>query len=476
MIDIKLVRENPKLVKENIKKKFQNEKLSLVDKIKKLDEEWRKLKYQEDGLRSERNKISKEINELKKNSTQGRTTARVARTPRRGENLFKASHEAPRRCENLSEAPKPFQEKVYKGQKDVNDLIKEAKEIPEKIEEIQVKRKKLEGEIRMIQAEIPNIISEDVPIGKDDSENIEGKKYGKPRKFNFEVKEHAKAMEDLGMADFDSSARVAGKGFYYIEDKIALLNMALINYARDIMVKKGYRYVEAPLLLREEIIDRVTDLNDKKNMIYLVDDEPKLAMIGTSEHSLIGRFVDQEINEKELPIKHTSYSMCFRKEIGSHGLDEKGLFRAHQFNKVEMIVICKPDVKESEKFYKEMQEIAIGVFKGLEVPIRILKICSGDLGDLKYEQVDVEAWSPRTNKYYEVGSCSNLTESQARKLNITTRIKGERKTPHTLNNTVIATSRALKAIIENHQQKDGSIKIPKALWKYTGFKEIKRGK
>ena len=428
MLDVKFIKENEKLVKENMKKKFQKDKIGLVDDVIGLDAKWRKLKYDEDKLRGDRNKVSKEINELKK------------------------------------------------SKKDAKKEIKRAKEIPGKIEKIQVKRKKLEGEIKGILMKIPNVIHDSVPLGKDDSENVEAKKYGVPRKFGFEVKDHAQAMENLGMADFDSSGRVAGTGFYYIEDKIALLNMALINYARDIMVKKGYRYVETPLMLREEIIDRVTDLNDKKNMIYLVEDEPKMAMIGTSEHSLIGRFVDQEISEKELPIKHTSYSMCFRKEIGSHGLDEKGLFRAHQFNKVEMIVICKPDVKESEKFYKEMQDITIEVFKGLEVPVRILKICSGDLGDLKYEQVDVEAWSPRTKKYYEVGSCSNLTESQARKLNITTRIKGERKTPHTLNNTVIATSRALKAIIENHQQKDGSIKIPKALWKYTGFREIKVGK
>jgi len=426
MLDIKFIKENEKLIKKNIEKKFQKEKLGLVDKIIALDAKWRKLKYNEDKLRGGRNKISKEINELKKK----------------------------------------------KG--NVSKLIKEAKDIPKKIKESMDKRKKLEKKIWEIQVEIPNIMSERVPIGKDELENVEGKKYGKSKKFGFKVKEHAKAMEDLGMADFESSARVSGTGFYYIEDKIALLNIALINYARDIMVKKGYRYVETPLMIREEIIDRVTDLEDKQNMIYLVEDEPKMALIGTSEHPLIGRFVDQEINEKDLPIKHTSYSMCFRKEIGSHGLDEKGLFRAHQFNKVEMVVICKPDVKESEKFYQEMQDITIEVFKGLEVPIRILKICSGDLGDLKYEQVDVEAWSPRTGKYYEVGSCSNLTESQARKLNITTRIKGERKTPHTLNNTVIATSRALKAIIENHQQKDGSIKIPKALWKYTGFKEIKK--
>jgi seryl-tRNA synthetase len=224
-------------------------------------------------------------------------------------------------------------------------------------------------------------------------------------------------------------------------------------------------------MLREEIIDRVTDINDKQQQIYLIEDDPKMALIGTSEHSLIGRFVDTEINEKDLPIKHTSYSMCFRKEIGSHGVDERGLFRTHQFNKIEMIVICKPE--ESENFFKEMQNITIEIFKNLEIPIRILKICSGDLGNLKYEQVDIEAYSPRKKDYFEVGSCSNLTMAQALKLNIVTRIKGERVIPHTLNNTALASSRALVAILENHQQKDGSIKIPKVLWKYTKFKEIK---
>jgi len=425
MIDIKLIRENPELVKKNIKKKFQNEKLPLVDKIKKLDEQWRKLKYQEDDIRSERNKISKEISQAKKT----------------------------------------------KDEKLAKELIKQASEIPGKISKLGDKRKVLEKNIKEIQIEIPNIISENVPIGKNDSENVVEKEVGKPKKQNFEVLGHVELAEKLKLADFESASRVSGNGFYYLEGELALLNSALINYARDIMVSKGFRYVETPFLLKEEIIDKVTDLNDKEQQIYLVNDKPPVALIGTSEHSLIGRFVDQEINEKLLPIKHTSYSMCFRKEIGAHGIDEKGLFRTHQFNKIEMIVICKPE--ESENFFKEMQKITLEIFKGLEIPTRVLKICSGDLGDLKYEQVDIEAYSPRKKDYFEVGSCSNLTESQARKLNITTRIKGERITPHTLNNTAIATSRALVAIMENHQQKNGTIIIPKALWKYTGFKEIK---
>ncbi|MFH1503643.1 MAG: serine--tRNA ligase [Candidatus Diapherotrites archaeon] len=428
MIDIRLIRENPGLVKENIRKKFQDKKLPLVDKVKKLDEDWKKLKYQEDELRGNRNKISKKIAELKK---QGKKA-----------------------------------EKELKG----------AKDIPGKIAKLENKRKKLEEEIINLQIEIPNIMSENVPSGKNDSENVEMRKVGKPKKFDFDVKSHIEIMENFGMVDFESSARVAGNGFYYIEDKVALLNMALINFARDLMVSKGFRYVETPFLLREEIIDKVTDLSDKQQQIYLVDGEPKMALIGTSEHSLIGRFAGQEINEKDLPIKQTSYSMCFRKEIGAHGIDEKGLFRTHQFNKIEMIVICNPDVKESEKFFKEMQNITVEIFEKLEIPVRVLKICSGDLGNLKYEQVDVEAWSPRKKDYFEIGSCSNLTGAQARKLGIFARVKGERVTPHTLNNTAIATSRALVAILENNQEKDGSIKVPKVLWKYTGFKEIKREK
>jgi seryl-tRNA synthetase len=425
MIDIKLIRENQELVKENIKKKFQDKKIALVDEIKKKDEEWRKIKFEADNLRAERNKISESINKAKK----------------------------------------------LKDNKQADKLIKQAKQIPDKIKKIGEKLQKIEKEIRILQIEIPNLISKNTPLGKDDSENRVEKIIGKPKEFDFQVKSHVEILENLEMSDFESSSRVAGTGFYYLEGEIALLNQALLNYARDIMVKKGFRYIETPLLLREEIIDKVTDLNDKQQQIYLVDDEPKLALIGTSEHSLIGRYADKEINEKQLPIKQTSYSMCFRKEIGAHGIDERGLFRTHQFNKIEMIVICKPE--ESEEFFKEMQNITVEIFKGLEIPIRVLKICSGDLGDLKYEQVDIEAYSPRKKQYFEVGSCSNLTGAQARKLGIFTRIKGERINPHTLNNTALASSRALVALIENFQQKDGSIKIPKALWKYTGFKEIK---
>lgn len=426
MIDIKIIRDNIELVKENVKKKYQHDKLKLVDELRKKDEEWRVFRYQSDMLRAERNKISEKINEAKKT----------------------------------------------KNEKLAGELIKKAKDIPLKIDNIEDKTRKLMLEIKEIQFKIPNIISKNVPIGKDEKDNIVTKNIGKPKKYNFNVKSHVDLIEDLKIGDFDSSSKVSGTGFYYLEGKLALLNQALLNYARDIMVKKGFNYVETPLMLREEIIDRVTDINDKQQQIYLVEDNPKMALIGTSEHSLIGRFVDAEINEKDLPIKHTSYSMCFRKEIGSHGVDERGLFRTHQFNKIEMIVICKPE--ESEGFFKEMQNITIEIFKDLEIPVRVLKICSGDLGNLKYEQVDIEAYSPRKKDYFEIGSCSNLTTAQAMKLNINTRVKGERVVPHTLNNTAIASSRALVAILENHQQKDGSIKIPKVLWKYTKFKEIKK--
>lgn len=423
MIDIKNLRENPDLYRENAKKKFKNPKI--IDGVLKIDEEWRKVKLEADNLRAERNKISEEINQAKK-----------------------------------------------KG-KNTDSLIKRAREIPKVLESVERKEQEIYEKLRREVYKVPNIISKRVPVGKDDKENVPEKYFLKPKKKNFSVKNHAEIAEILRVADFDSSARVSGTGFYYIEGELALLNMALINYARDIMVKKGFRYVETPLMLKNEIINKVTDLNDQEKMIYRISNDD-VSLIGTSEHSLIGRFAGQEVNEKNLPIKHTSYSMCFRKEIGGKGIDEKGLFRTHQFNKIEMIVICKPS--DSEKFFEELKKITIEIFKGLEIPIRVLKICSGDLGDLKYEQFDIEAWSPRQGKYFEVGSCSNLTDAQARKLEISTRIKGQRIVPHTLNNTALATSRALVAILENHQQKNGSIKIPKALWKYTGFKEIKAKK
>lgn len=421
MIDIELIRENPEKVKETIKKKFQEKKIDLVNNAKNKDEEWRKLKQEIDSLRAKRNKLSQEINKLKKEG------------------------------------------------KNADKVLKEVKGIPDKISKIEDKAENLKSEIRNILINLPNEMNDAVPIGKDDSENVELKKIGEPEEKNFEVKSHGEIAEELGIADFDSSARVAGNGFYYLEGDLALLNQALIRYGIETMTARGFRYVETPLMLREEIIDQVTDLNDKEQQIYLIKDEP-MALIGTSEHSLIGRFAGQTINDSKLPIKNTSYSMCFRKEIGSHGIDEKGIFRTHQFNKIEMVVICRPE--ESMQFFQDMQDITVDIFKNLEIPVRVLGICSGDLGDLKHIQVDIEAWSPRKKEYFEVGSCSNLTSAQARKLNIKASKGGEKYIPHTLNNTAIATSRALVAIIENFQQKDGSIKIPKVLQPYMNGKKV----
>jgi len=421
MIDIKLIRENPEIVKANIKKKFQTDKLKLIDEIKKKDEEWRELKKKVDDLRHKRNVISEEINKLKK------------------------------------------------AGKDAKKQILEAKKIPPEIEKTEAKSTKLEEEVRSLLIQIPNIIHESVPIGKDASQNVEVKKIGKTTKFTFPINIHQDIGDKLGMLDFDKSAKISGTGFYILESELALLNQALIRFVIDKMVSKNFRYVELPLMLRKEVIGKVADLNDMNNQIYKIEGED-LYLIGTSEHSLIGRFIDTAIREKDLPIKHTSYSMCFRKEIGSHGINEKGLYRTHQFNKVEMIVICKPE--ESMKFFEELKNITIEIFKELEIPVRVLEICSGDLGDLKHKQVDIEAWSPKLKDYYEVGSCSNLTDAQARRLGIRAiSSQGERYFPHTLNNTAIATSRALVAILENFQQKDGSVAIPKILHKYMNGKK-----
>ncbi len=426
MIDINLIRENPKLVKENIKKKFQDEKLKLVDEIKKDDEDWRKIKFQIDNLRKERNLISEQINTAKKEK------------------------------------------------KPIENLIKKAKVIPDKIKDLEEKAEKLKNEIETKITKIPNIMDKSVPIGKSDKDNKESKKILSAKKYDFPLKNHIELGESLGLLDFDSSAESSGKGFYYMKNQLALLNQALIKFAIDKMIEKGFSYIETPLMLRKKVIENVTDLNDQQKQIYKIEGED-LYLIGTSEHSLIGRFIDRLIADDDLPIMNTSYSMCFRKEIGAHGIEEKGLYRTHQFNKIEMIVICRPE--ESMKFFEDMKNITIEIFKELEIPCRVLEICSGDLGDLKCKQVDIEAYSPILKEYYEVGSCSNLTEAQARKLKIRAQKRnGDKYVPHTLNNTAIATSRALIAIMENHQTKEGSIIIPKALQKYTGFKEIKAKK
>jgi len=426
MIDIKLIRENPKLVKENLKRKFQDEKIPIVDKIKKFDEEWRKLKYEVDNLRSQRNKISHEINKVKKS-------------------------------------------KIKKA-----ELIKKAKKIPEKIAKIEEKTRKLKEEIRENLYKIPNIIHKSVPRGKNSSHNIEIKKIGKLKKFSFPVKNHIELGEKLEILDFDISAKVSGKGFYYLKGDLALLDMALINLARDYMIKQDFEYVEPPLAINKKILNGVYSNKEIQAMAYKIEGED-LYLIATSEHPLIGQFINKTIKKTNLPIKQTAYSMCFRKEIGSHGIEEKGLFRTHQFNKQEMIIVCEPS--ESYKWYDKMLNYSVDILKKLEIPFRILEICSGDLADLKAKSCDLEAWSPKQKKYYEIGSLTNMEEAQARRLNIKIEDRGKRYFAHTLNNTVIATSRVLIALMENNQQKDGSIKIPKALWKYmAGKKKIEKKK
>jgi seryl-tRNA synthetase len=421
MIDIKLIRENPELVKENIKKKFQKDKIPLVEKVIELDEEWRQIKYKEDALRGERNKISKEISELKK------------------------------------------------AKKDASKLLKKAKEIPEEIEKLEQKRTGLELKIKEIMMTIPNIIHESVPLGKDDSENKEIKKFGEPKVPAYEIIHHAKLAEDNLCADFDSARETSGNGFYYLTGDFALLHSAMLAFARDFMVKQGFQYVIPPFMIRRKVVEGVMSFKEMDNMMYKVDGED-LYLIGTSEHSMIGRFIDKTVSGKKLPITLTSYSPCFRKEIGSHGLEEKGFYRLHQFEKQEMIVICEPE--ESYKWYEKMLQFTVDVFRQLNIPVRTLECCSGDLADLKAKSADVEAWSPRQKKYFEVGSCSNLTDAQARRLNIRIESKGKIYFAHTLNNTVLASPRALIAFLENNQQKDGTIKIPEALWPYMCGKKV----
>jgi seryl-tRNA synthetase len=428
MIDIKLIREDPELVKENIKKKFQNEKLPLVDKIKKLDDDWRKLKFKADKLRAIRNKISQMINNAKKDKDN-----------------------------NLA-----------------NKFIKEAKILPDKIKKAEEKSEKLELQIKELMLQIPNIISKDAPIGKDETKNVVLKKSGKIPKFNFPVKNHVELIENLDIGDFDSSSRVSGKGFYYLKNQLATLNQALIRFAIDFMKSKGYEYIETPLMLNEKAIYASMSKQEIEDSVYSIEGE-NLNLIGTAEQSLLAMRSGEVIPEKELPKKYFSYSMCFRKEIGSHGINEKGLWRTHQFNKVEQFIFCKPE--DSEKLYDELLKNSEEILRLLELPFRVLEMCSGDLADWKFRSADLEVYRPTTKDYGEVMSLSNCTEYQARKLDIKMIDKqGNRKILHTLNDTALASSRIMVAILENNQKKDGSIKIPKVLHKYCGFKEIKAEK
>jgi len=428
MIDIKLIRENPELVRANIKNKFQDSKLKLVDDVIGLDEKWRKLKFEEDQLRSERNKISKLISEAMKS----------------------------------------------KDKTGAEKLKKKAKVIPDKITKSQEKRKKLEEEITAIMYSIPNIIHKSVPIGKDDSQNVEIKQIGKPEVPDYEIINHAQLAESLGGVDFESARKVSGEGFYYLKGDISRLHYAIFNFARNYMIEQGFEFIIPPFMIRSDVVDGVMSFEEKDAMMYKIEKED-LYLIGTSEHSIIGMFKDKTLNGNSLPHLITSFSPCFRREIGAHGLEEKGFYRVHQFEKQEMVVICEPE--ESYDWYDKMLNYTVEIFRALDVPVRILECCSGDLADLKTKSADVEAWSPRQKKYWEAGSCTNMEEAQARRLGIKFEKKGQIKYAHTLNNTVIASPRALIAVMENNQEKDGSINIPKALRPYmNGQKKIERKK
>ncbi len=422
MIDIKLIRENRDLVKENIKKKFQDEKLPLVDEVYELDKRVREVQTTVDGLKADKNKLSSEIGKL------------------------------------MSE------KKVDEANK-VKEKIAESADEIKKLEEEQVK---LTSEIRDKMLVIPQIIDPSVPIGEDDSCNVEVEKFGEPVVPDYEIPYHADIIEKLKGMDKDAAGRTSGQGFYYLLGDIARLHEAMLAYARDFMIDAGFTYAIPPFMIHSDVVTGVMSFPEMEAMMYKIEGED-LYLIGTSEHSMIGKFKDQIIKKEELPIHMTSYSPCFRKEGGSHGLEERGLYRVHQFEKQEMIVICEPE--ESMDWYNKMWKLTVDFFRSLDVPVRQLECCSGDLADLKVKSCDIEAWSPRQKKYFEVGSCSTLGDAQARRLGI--RTKGEKGTYylHTLNNTVVATPRGLIAVIENNYQEDGSIKIPKALQKYMGGKE-----
>lgn len=426
MIDIKLLRENPDLVKKNIKNKFQENKLHLVDKIAKIDIDWRNQKQRVDKLRHERNKISKEIAEFKK----------------------------------AGKDPKP--------------LLKKAKIIPKKIEEIEYKSNILLQKINELLIQIPNIISDKTPKGNDETKNKEIRKWGKIPKFKFKIKNHVELTEALDLANFDVSAKVSGNGFYYLKGDLALLNQALIRFAIDFMSKQKYKYIETPLMLNEKSIYASMDKEAIKESVYSIKDED-LNLIGTAEQSLLAMHSGQTFNLAELPKKYFSYSMCFRKEIGSHGINEKGLWRTHQFNKVEQFIFCTPE--DSDKLYSELLTNSEKILQALKLPYRVMELCSGDLADWKHRSADIDIYRPTTQKYEEVISLSNCTDYQARKLNIKfVNKKNERQIVHTLNNTALATSRIMVAILENFQNKDGSITIPTALHKYMGKKKIVKSK
>ncbi len=422
MLDIRFVRENPDVVKENIKKKFQDEKLPLVDEVITLDEEKRAVQKKADELRANRNKLSKEIGNL-----------------------------------------------MAQGKKEEGMALREqVKAQAQELEELSAKETELNEKVTKIMMVIPNIIDESVPIGKDDSENVEIEKFGEPVVPDYEIPYHTQIMESFNGIDLDAAGKVAGNGFYYLMGDIARLHSAVLSYARDFMINKGFTYCIPPYMIRSAVVNGVMSFAEMDAMMYKIEGED-LYLIGTSEHSMIGKFIDTITPESEMPKTLTSYSPCFRKEKGAHGIEERGVYRIHQFEKQEMIVVCKPE--ESKMWFEKLWSYTVELFRSLDVPVRTLECCSGDLADLKVKSIDVEAWSPRQKKYFEVGSCSNLSDAQARRLKI--RIKGENGTylAHTLNNTVVAPPRMLIAFLENNLQADGSVLIPKALQPYMGGTE-----
>lgn len=424
MLDLKFVRENPDIVKQNIKNKFQDKKLPLVDEVIKLDEEARATKQEADNLRAEKNKISKQIGGL-----------------------------------------------MAQGKKEEAEEVK--KQVTEKsayLAELEQKEATLNEEVKKRMMAIPNIIDPSVPIGKNDTENVEIEKFGEPFVPEFEIPYHTDIMEKFNGIDLDSARKVAGNGFYYLMGDIARLHSAVIAYARDFMIDRGFTYCVPPFMIRSDVVTGVMSFEEMDAMMYKIEGED-LYLIGTSEHSMIGKFIDTITPESELPKTLTSYSPCFRKEKGAHGIEERGVYRIHQFEKQEMIVVCKPE--ESKMWFDKLWQNTVDLFRSMDIPVRTLECCSGDLADLKVKSIDVEAWSPRQKKYFEVGSCSNLSDAQARRLKI--RVKdedGSKYFAHTLNNTVVAPPRMLIAFLENNLNEDGTIRIPEALRPYMGGKEI----
>ena len=423
MIDIKFLRENPDVVKQNIKNKFQNDKLPLVDEVIELDKQARAAQQEADALRANKNTIAKQIGSL-----------------------------------------------MAQGKKaEAEEVKKQVAETSARLKELETLEPELKEKVKKIMMIIPNIIDPSVPIGKDDSENVEVQRYGEPVVPDFEIPYHADIMESLGGIDLDSARKVAGNGFYYLMGDIARLHSAIISYARDFMIDRGFTYCIPPFMIRSNVVTGVMSFAEMDAMMYKIEGED-LYLIGTSEHSMIGKFIDTIIPEEELPKTLTSYSPCFRKEKGAHGIEERGVYRIHQFEKQEMIVVCKPE--DSKMWFDKLWQNTVDLFRSMDIPVRTLECCSGDLADLKVKSVDVEAWSPRQKKYFEVGSCSNLGDAQARRLQI--RVKGEdgkKYLAHTLNNTVVAPPRMLIAFLENNLQADGRVRIPKKLRPYMGGKE-----